>query len=1065
MFSLIITIVAIALVAAIAIATIYYGGTVAQLAFASANAATLANQGAQIYAASLLYEQNMGSWPASTDDLVTGHYLTAVPIPPSSSYALNDSALVTDALADNAAPAATDWTWVTNGSRNIWVQDKINAPTCHAVNQKFGTGFDIATGVKTDVAIQCFGSGPAYTFVFIAPVGANGRTICADMSASADSAVRATPCGTGGTWVATSWTVGIVGSTCTNTSAPAGTVCTGGVWVASDLPQGTLGGVCAGFSAPAGTICLGTPSAPSGGGGGDTSTCEQRGDCPAPATTLAFSGQVDEFCFLPPGYDDWGYPTTPWSFDVAGCTLVALDNQSWAGWFTGPYTTVVCGVDATPDQTISGVQFQKADHSWSDPVAQTAIPGAPSYCTAVVIPTLPSLGYTAGVTSYGTVTTNTPVAVTALVGGTAASGSVTYIADLQISNTLADVNYSCMLDTGAPAGSGSSSLTGPLVGGDSLTVAGLYTDGPNLTSTPTAYPTVMAGATVTFAMQSLVPFEAQVNSWVMGWISEDATMVGTTPTNGPLTFKAPPALPALVTDLASSATAAPYATLPNFVDNGDGTFSQVAQVYCTNPGGMGGFWNYSYELPLQYYYPMPVIASLGPNPNTAVVTLIGSGFSPGLDSVFFGNKVATITSESATSITVATPTGANAPVPGTDIIRVRVSGRVDSNGVVTPALGAPAMVGTFTASPSCWAQHGCDPAATMTFTENDSVDISGAVTVSFGSKGWDVAVVDGSTATTLPPATSGHGTADLALTMKDGNGTTISTGVLHFNPEPLIDLASVHWEQLDQDEYRLTLSGTNLTGAKLAVASIPNDSAPPPGMPTLWVGDTGGSGPFDQLQYEDTWIEAVGPSVHIRAISEESGTATSYSALFNLRLVSPPAEVFGSIRAMSGGGIAYGQTFGMLMQAPDADGLGGYSNGFDLVDTYIVPPPVPDSISYDPPINLPDVPAAGGGTQIFIGFGADTAPLSGALPIGAIAPASCEGVGDTVAQNACVAGVASALLGGSCSTHLEYGANLGYSTTRIETMYCNNVSQAAWTAARGTLQSWYLTLYHTSSYP
>lgn len=184
MFSLLVTIVAIALVAALALATIYFGGTIAQLAAASANASTLANQGAQIYAASLLYEQNTGAWPTAPAVLVP-EYLTTVPVPPSSSYALNSDALVSEALADQGTPpSAEDWTWVAPApvvSRNVWLRSKINEPACHAVNLKFGNHFDILAGVDSSQAIQCFGTAAPYTFVYLAPAGADGKTVCHDI--------------------------------------------------------------------------------------------------------------------------------------------------------------------------------------------------------------------------------------------------------------------------------------------------------------------------------------------------------------------------------------------------------------------------------------------------------------------------------------------------------------------------------------------------------------------------------------------------------------------------------------------------------------------------------------------------------------------------------------------------------------------------------------------------------------------------------------------------------------------------------------------------------------------
>lgn len=80
MFSLVITIIAIALVAALALATLYYGGSAFNQGSARAEAAKIMTQAQQVLAAADLYHVDMGIWPASMADLTVGEYLTDVPV-------------------------------------------------------------------------------------------------------------------------------------------------------------------------------------------------------------------------------------------------------------------------------------------------------------------------------------------------------------------------------------------------------------------------------------------------------------------------------------------------------------------------------------------------------------------------------------------------------------------------------------------------------------------------------------------------------------------------------------------------------------------------------------------------------------------------------------------------------------------------------------------------------------------------------------------------------------------------------------------------------------------------
>ena len=80
MFSLIITIISIALVAALAIATLYYGGSAFSQGTAKAKAATVVNHGQQITGANTLYANDFsGNYATTIAQLTAGSYLASEP--------------------------------------------------------------------------------------------------------------------------------------------------------------------------------------------------------------------------------------------------------------------------------------------------------------------------------------------------------------------------------------------------------------------------------------------------------------------------------------------------------------------------------------------------------------------------------------------------------------------------------------------------------------------------------------------------------------------------------------------------------------------------------------------------------------------------------------------------------------------------------------------------------------------------------------------------------------------------------------------------------------------------
>jgi len=159
MFSLIITLVSIALVAALALATLYYGGSSWLRGNAAASAATLANQGQQVLAALTLYYTDHSAYPADLQELVTGDYLKTVPVPPST--AALEPGLVAPALAAGEA-----WTLVAAGQPAAMVREAVSREVCQEVNYRLLGSDAVREKARTDVAAQCFGpaAGP-FTFV------------------------------------------------------------------------------------------------------------------------------------------------------------------------------------------------------------------------------------------------------------------------------------------------------------------------------------------------------------------------------------------------------------------------------------------------------------------------------------------------------------------------------------------------------------------------------------------------------------------------------------------------------------------------------------------------------------------------------------------------------------------------------------------------------------------------------------------------------------------------------------------------------------------------------------
>jgi hypothetical protein len=111
MFSLIITIISIALVAALAVATIYYGGSAFTKGTAKANAAALVSGAQQITGAAALYSNDNGGARATLVQLQPNYLSSAPSMPAGAALTLNAANVtvtgVKDAVCEAIVQSAT----------------------------------------------------------------------------------------------------------------------------------------------------------------------------------------------------------------------------------------------------------------------------------------------------------------------------------------------------------------------------------------------------------------------------------------------------------------------------------------------------------------------------------------------------------------------------------------------------------------------------------------------------------------------------------------------------------------------------------------------------------------------------------------------------------------------------------------------------------------------------------------------------------------------------------------------------------------------------------------------
>ena len=160
MFSLLVTLIAIALVAMLALATLYYGGPIFNSGAEAAHAARIDAQSQQIMGAMELYNAEVGHYPAVLEDLVSTNYLKSIPVAQA-------------AQAISVAMASTT-TWLMAASGNpVIVTQQVPLSTCMAFNKlNLGQNAVLAT-VHSSALRQCYGPDPANLTIVVGKSGAD----------------------------------------------------------------------------------------------------------------------------------------------------------------------------------------------------------------------------------------------------------------------------------------------------------------------------------------------------------------------------------------------------------------------------------------------------------------------------------------------------------------------------------------------------------------------------------------------------------------------------------------------------------------------------------------------------------------------------------------------------------------------------------------------------------------------------------------------------------------------------------------------------------------------------
>jgi len=148
MFSLIITIVSIALVVALIAATMYYGADTLTRGQAAANAAAIISGGEQVLAAMTAFQAQTGRYPNNLEELITSNYLRSFPELASAGFDLISSA--------HAAPVdgVGDWLYDHETPHLAYV-GTLDMDTCAEVNNQISEQRIVLNVIDPDPRAQC----------------------------------------------------------------------------------------------------------------------------------------------------------------------------------------------------------------------------------------------------------------------------------------------------------------------------------------------------------------------------------------------------------------------------------------------------------------------------------------------------------------------------------------------------------------------------------------------------------------------------------------------------------------------------------------------------------------------------------------------------------------------------------------------------------------------------------------------------------------------------------------------------------------------------------------------
>ena len=177
MFSLILTIIAIVLVIALALATIYYGAAHLSNGRVKASATASITQGQQIIGAAQVFKADNGRWPTDLDELVAKKYLNSIPnaafnpkvsVASVAQQAVSATGLLPMAYAVDALP----WETVKPVVPYYWLHRVVPEDVCRAVNLAARGDNGIYLAARPSLSVQCFGPAGQYSVI----VGINGIT-------------------------------------------------------------------------------------------------------------------------------------------------------------------------------------------------------------------------------------------------------------------------------------------------------------------------------------------------------------------------------------------------------------------------------------------------------------------------------------------------------------------------------------------------------------------------------------------------------------------------------------------------------------------------------------------------------------------------------------------------------------------------------------------------------------------------------------------------------------------------------------------------------------------------